>query len=164
MPSWWGPNRGQNQKVPTQPLLSWVPTCGQSGNTTPAVLGVPSEGRKQCFFLSCPEIEVIRRAPRHTPSKPLKLCDPNYPSSRHLQATFSSHKTSCTMGKVVNADGCHPGYHTLNDKQPAFHSNLNYRRDSEFLRVKKELIFCQNFLRDSAKCQKGVFFFCYFFP
>ena len=34
--------------------------------------------------------------------------------------------------------------------------------NSEFLRVKKELIFCQKFLRDRAECQKR-FFLCDFF-
>ena len=46
----------------------------------------------------------------HPFQTPLILADPNYPSSRQLQATFPSHKTPCTMGKGMNGDGRHPGY------------------------------------------------------
>ena len=39
----------------------------------------------------------------------LKLGDPNYPSSRQLQATFPSHKTSCKMGAFGGAIGSASG-------------------------------------------------------
>ena len=51
---------------------------------------------------------------------PLKLGNPNYPSSRQLQATFPSHKTSGTMELAMNGNGCYPGYHTLNNTQAFF--------------------------------------------